>query len=346
MTDNTKIEWTDATWNPINGCTRVSAGCVNCYAEKVAHRFSGEGQQYDGLTKLVGDEPRWTGKINRASDQTFFKPLHWKRPRKIFVNSMSDLFHESVSDDLIDQIFAIMAFSPQHTFQVLTKRPERMREYLSDSNRLKKIIFAPRRYGILDQISLAWPLPNVWLGVSVEDQATAKERIPILLDTTAAKRFISAEPLLGPIDIKYWVETKAEFIAAVNRAADSLMITTEEAESGIEKYTPLDWVIVGGESGPNARPMHPDWARQIRDDCAAANVPFFFKQWGEWLPILETKDDLDMRGYWTINKSKERILNLAGGHGFHGECVTKVRKVGKKDAGSRLDGIEHKELPK
>ena len=263
MGDHTGIEWTDATWNPIRGCSRVSEGCRHCYAERVAARFSGPGLPYEGLAVMRDGEPRWTGKT-----QMIWKhledPLRWRRPRRIFVNSMSDLFHEDLAPDWIGRIFAIMAAAPQHTFQILTKRPRRMHGFVAGPSSDPKAA------------NIGWPLPNVWLGVSAENQATADERIPLLLETPAAVRFVSAEPLLGAIDLDV---------------------------HGPE----LDWLIVGGESGPGARPMQPEWARSLRDQCVDAGVAFFFKQWGE-------HDELGLR-------------------------------VGKKRAGRLLDGREWNEFP-
>jgi protein gp37 len=205
----TAIEWTDATWNPVTGCDKVSPGCDHCYAEKIA----------------LSDTKNFpTGFAVTLHPERLDKPLHWRRPRRVFVNSMSDMFHDQIADEFIEQVWNTMAAAPRHTFQILTKRPGRMR-------------------------SLAHRLPvlsNVWLGVSAEDQRWAEIRVPVLLDTPAAVRFISAEPLLGAIDLT--------------------------------PYLPqLDWVIVGGESGPNYRPMNPDWARDLRDQCTSAGVAFLFK---------------------------------------------------------------------
>jgi protein gp37 len=194
-------------------------------------------------------------------------PLRWKRPRRIFVNSMSDLFHPNVPDQFITDVFRTMAWAHQHVFQVLTKRPERMRRLLSG-------------YEFQDAVTdnahecadWPWPLANVWLGVSVEDQATADERIPPLLQTPAAVRWISAEPLLGPVDLE-----RPRPGPDLDQGHGAKICQPWLIQSGI------DWVVVGGESGPKARPMHPDWARSLRDQCAAAGVPFLFKQWGEWL---------------------------------------------------------------
>ncbi|QMV00138.1 DUF5131 family protein [Devosia sp. D6-9] len=260
MSDRTGIEWTEATWNPLRGCSRVSEGCRHCYAEGIAARFSGAGQPYEGLARIVTrhdrkSEARWTGKVVLAPKNVLQQPLRWGRPRLIFVNSMSDLFHEAVPDDWIDQVFAVMAAATCHTFQILTKRPERMRAYISSPATVDRVLMRARE---LDPTLwyLDWPMPNVWLGTSIEDQPTAETRLPYLCRTPAAVRFVSAEPLLGQVDL----------FAALGGG------------SGIHQ------VIVGGESGPAARPMHPAWARLLRDQCNAAGIAFFFKQWGEWLP--------------------------------------------------------------
>jgi protein gp37 len=262
----TGIEWTDETWNPVTGCTKVSQGCKHCYAERVSARF---GKDFSQIT---------------LHPERLATPLLWKKPRRVFVNSMSDLFHESVPDEFIAAVFATMLYARQHTFQVLTKRPERMR-FLLGSTAFRLLVeddyygmadvaaeilgrrgeFDPlcRRKDDIRAYDPGWPLPNVWLGVSVEDQATADERIPLLLDTPAAVRFVSYEPALGPVDF-----------TRIDMGSDICTVL------GWSKN--VDWIIAGGESGSNARPAHPDWFRSVRDQCAAASVPFFFKQWGEW----------------------------------------------------------------
>ena len=275
---STGIEWTDETWNPIRGCSRVSEGCRHCYAEVVAARFSGPGQAYEGLARRTSTgEARWTGKIMFV-EKHLEDPLRWKEPRRIFVNSMSDLFHEDVSEDFLAATFGVMAMAHQHTFQILTKRPDRMRAMVSSltvSESIAGLALLAQRDGInLDYDRLnrhlkshdhRWPLPNVWLGVSVENQAAADERIPILLDTPAAVRFISAEPLLGPVDLTgyddgtWWDETD----------------TPNDAK--------LDWVICGGESGAKARPCDVQWIRDIVDQCKAAGTAVFVKQMGKWI---------------------------------------------------------------
>ncbi|HRK04066.1 MAG TPA: phage Gp37/Gp68 family protein [Chlorobiota bacterium] len=216
MASRSSIEWTDATWNPVTGCSKVSPGCQHCYAESMAkrlQRMQPEGRYRNGFRVTLHDDE-------------LDLPLIWQKPKRIFVNSMSDLFHGSVSDEFIDRVFDVMRRAHWHTFQVLTKRPLRMLEYTQRRSVAK----------------------NVWLGTSIEDEKRAQERIDIIRGVHADIRFISAEPLIGPI-------------------------TTDIAVG-------LQWVIVGGESGPGARPIDPDWVRTIRDQCLSAGTPFFFKQWG------------------------------------------------------------------
>lgn len=261
MGDKSKIEWTDASWNPIVGCSKVSEGCRNCYAIRYANRMNGRNKLYNGLTKQVNGNPEWTN-IVRFSEERLLQPLKWKRPRMIFVNSMSDLFHESVSDAQIENIFAVMCVAQKHIFQVLTKRPERMKSFLLQPHIKDSIRFKVEE-GLgykIDYFDKMWPIVNVWIGVSVEDQKTADERIPLLLQTPAAVRWISAEPLLAPVMI------------------DTYLAHTPEDDDGAPYPGKINWIVAGGESGPNARPSHPDWFRSLRDQCLAANVPFFFKQ--------------------------------------------------------------------
>ncbi|MEQ5789046.1 phage Gp37/Gp68 family protein [Erythrobacter sp. NFXS35] len=327
----TKIEWTEATWNPIVGCSLASPGCTNCYAMKFAGTLLAHVPKYDGLTQETKAGPVWTGKLH-FDEKALLEPLRWKKPRLVFVNSMGDLFHEDCPDDWIDRVFAVMALCPQHTFQVLTKRSARMREYC-----LSRYCSEAGSDNIADAIedlrpntSWEWdaPLPNVWLGVSVEDQQRADERIPDLLATPATVRWISAEPLLGPVSIidAMW-------------ARDHIV--------GLDET--IDWVAAGGESGKGSRPMHPDWARSLRDQCATAAVPFFFKQWGEWEVSLDReRDDPDWRADYSnnyVDHGKSRWLNIEGGRGFHGDRFVVMRQVGKKRAGRLLDGALHDAMP-
>lgn len=353
MAESSTIEWTDATWNPIAGCSLKSPGCTHCYAMPTAYRHElmsaalGRVSPYTGLTRKVNGKAVWTGDM-RLVEAALTLPLRWTKPRRIFVNSMSDLFHESVPDDWIDRVFAVMALCPQHTFQVLTKRADRMRAYLTDASfglRVGGELMRSARghagaeamvIGLTHQLSVqGQPLPNVWLGVSAEDQRRADERVPDLLATPAAVRFVSAEPLLGPIDFH-----KLPLEADGYRA--SALFGHEVAGAVgqcIDWVPPLDWIIVGGESGPGARPMHPDWARQIRDACAAAGVAFHFKQHGAWVST---------EGWYADHQVSLPIRAWTGTEWTDdGRYADRewVALVGKKAAGRLLDGVEHNGFP-
>lgn len=346
MADKTGIEWTDATWNPVTGCAKVSQGCKHCYAER----------EWPRMTKLV---PAYAGRDFtdvRTHGDRLDQPIRWAKRRMIFVNSMSDLFHPAVPDDFIDSVFGVMWAclygrneQDGHIFQVLTKRADRMRDYFRTDRREAWARSAVHHGGgiapdgIWDQtMNYEGPHPRIWLGVSVEDQAAADERIPLLLDTPAAVRWISAEPLLGPVDL---LATPAGDILC--RCSGCMEMTPD---------TRLDWVVVGGESGPKARPMHPQWARDLRDQCAAAGVPFLFKQWGEWVPrssCYHTFDD--GRACADIDPSATKWpcirLNENGGDGHRlededGGDSAYMQRVGKKSAGRLLDGLHHDGYPK
>lgn len=323
MADKTGIEWADATWNPVVGCSIVSPGCTNCYAMRQAARLLDKaGSHYEGPTRTVNGNAVWTGKVALAPDRILTQPLRWARGRRVFVNSMGDLFHESMPDAWIDRVFAVMALAPQHTFLVLTKRSARMRAYIDAA-----------AHGERDQ----WPLPNVWLGVSAEDQQRAAERIPDLLATPAAKRFASCEPMLGPISLR-WLAAFPE------NAPTTAMKPGAAGTNELDGLRRLDWIIAGGESGPGARPLHPDWARALRDQCVAAGVPFFFKQWGEWAPALHDDED-DGR----VLRQIERVGNFdpwnAPVFDPHRTSGVNWRLLGKKRAGRLLDGREWNEAP-
>ncbi|MBX9876765.1 MAG: phage Gp37/Gp68 family protein [Beijerinckiaceae bacterium] len=369
MADATKIEWTDATWNPITGCSVVSPGCTNCYAMKLAGTRLAHHPSRAGLTRDTKAGPVWNGTL-RFNEEWLTQPLHWKRPRMVFVCAHGDLFHEDVPDEWIDMVFAVMALSPLHTFQVLTKRAERMRAYISgidlderddQSQRMTRAVNRVMRIGntgwgicgstgthittrlsrsgameaqmlrstpdggverlvtwtaneerwhrcgqpFADRIHAAWgnlpyprdfgwglkmwPLPNVWLGISAEDQSRWDARVSELRATPAAVRFVSAEPLLGPIE---------------------------------DEMNDLDWIIVGGENGP--RPMEAEWAQSIRDRCEAAGTAFFFKQWGSHIPAGQT---------------------MANGKVWAPGCGTRLRAT-KGITGRLLDGVEHNAMPR
>ena len=379
MADHTGIEWTDATWNPIVGCSLASPGCTHCYAMAQAARIERmqPGSHYAGTTQPSKAGAVWTGRMALAPEHILTQPLRWRRPRRIFVNSMGDLFHEDVPDEWIDRVFAIMALTPHHTYQVLTKRSARMREYMAawpmDSrepdritNLAHEIAWGMRGYsgsgGLAER-----PLPNVWLGVSTEDQRRADERGPDLLASPAAVRFVSAEPLLGPIDFERIKITETD--AATGNKIN--IVDPLDAFKGMTWTTPLrgehagkrfysgstsprpgklDLVIVGGESGPNARPMHPDWVRSLRDQCGAAGTAFFFKQWGAWAP----------RG-WKADGGTHAMRHTAPDWGCfqeiqsHPDSIERVEPapdgwqafahVGKHAAGRLLDGVEHNAMP-
>jgi len=278
MADTTHIEWTDATWSPITGCTMVSAGCTNCYAMGLAATRLRDHPSREGLTRMTGGRAVWTGEV-RFNEQWLDQPLRWKRQRMIFVCAHGDLFHESVPDEWIDRVFAVMALAPQHTFQVLTKRPERARAYFGHGGTCIPIGIrqAAEKMGRCDPGPLPIALPNVWLGTSIEDQATADARIPHLLATPAAVRFVSAEPLLGPINMLVTDQRGHDIAALRGIACDPMDPDSPDEYYRTEK---IDWVIVGGESGHGARVWggFEDAARSLRDQCSAAGVAFFMKQ--------------------------------------------------------------------
>lgn len=259
----TAIQWTDETWNPTRGCTIVSPGCINCYAMPQAHRFDKPGYAYEGLTKMTATGPVWSGGV-RLVEETLRKPYTWSTPRRVFVDSMSDLFHKDVPVEFILRVWKVMRDNPQHTFQILTKRPERMLEIVSsiawaapttEERDAGAHGFQPYLYPQHG----ATPLPNVWLGTSVEDQQRANERLPLLVRINAAVLFVSAEPLLEQIDISPWLYSGYTSPPFSDR---------------------ISWVITGGESGRHARRFDVTWAYSLRKQCADAGVPFFLKQLG------------------------------------------------------------------
>jgi protein gp37 len=311
---NTNIQWTDATWNAVVGCSPASPGCTNCYAMSYAHQRLSHLMKYDRTTDAVNDNAVWTGVV-RLWEPSLREPFGWRAPRKIFVNSMSDLFHEKLSDTAIARVWAVMALTGRHTYQVLTKRADRMQRWINDPATPGLVEAEMRQYDLTAK--LTWPLENVWVGISVEDQKRARERIPLLLRSQAAIRFISAEPLLERVEL---------------RAA--LGVSGGAAGSGTLKEMGLDWVIVGGESGSKARPMHPDWARSLRDECAAEGIAFFFKQRGEWC-------------WEAVRKGAEAIGLMPDGTmvapGTPGAAT--LRKVGTRASGTLLDGWAHLAFP-
>ncbi len=321
MSDLSGIEWTRSTWNPTVGCSLMSPGCTNCYAMHFAHRLStsfgnAAGRKYKGLTRKVKGNPVWTGVV-RTADEALEIPLGWRKPRLVFVNSMSDLFHESLPTNAVDRVFAVMGLAGQHIFQLLTKRPDRMRDYLNDPETEARV---RREAGLIRPGAgiATWPLKNVWCGTSIEDQTRANERISQLLAAKAHTRFLSIEPLLGPIVLR--------------EAASRRQLMPRTARSGIR--TGIHWAIVGGESGHKARPMHPAWARALRDECLALKIPFFFKQVGQW-------------GWHDIGRKRRTIGLLPDGRivpvGTKG--ATTLYSLGKKASGKLLDGQVLQDYP-
>lgn len=324
MGTNSKIEWTDATWNPATGCTPVSPGCRHCYAKSLSKRFpqihGGGGQIFE---KIV------------LHPERLEQPRTWKKPRRIFVCSMGDLFHADVPFEFIHDVFDITQKAYWHEYLFLTKRPENMLNFI------KTCCIHQGGETVQDGRChhwMRWPLPNVWIGVTAESQQQADERIQVLLEIPAAVRFVSVEPMIGPVDLSGYFGT------AINGGAEVAHEYTYNA--GIK------WVICGGENGPGARPMHPDWAYVLRDQCQGARVPFFFKGFGAWTPIstdrYEADGHLRFRGkkypIRRIDSEGRDITNLDGLH--NNETDSLVINVGKKQAGRMLDGTEFNQFPK
>lgn len=318
----TKIEWADAVWNPITGCTPISEGCQNCYAKRMATRLRGR-------CGYPEDEPFQV----TLHPERLEEPLKWKKPRRIFVCSMGDLFHEDVPFEFISQVFDVMCSwrwpnkaakesgdaqlleDPGHTFMILTKRPERVADWLywlahywpSDSP-VNINLEADGHFG-----------KHIWFGVTAENQQRADERISVLLEIPAAVKFVSVEPMLGPVDLSKWLYCYVY---------DPLLDEAEDCPVCDGDRPLLNWVICGGETGPGARPLHPNWVRSLRDQCLLAGVPFFFKQWGEYksLPFSSRED-----GLYTLQE--------------YPGCKYDFVKVGKKEAGRLLDGRTWDEVP-
>lgn len=359
MADHSLIEWTDATWNPITGCSVVSPGCTNCYAMRLAGTRLKHHPSRAGLTIGTKAGPVWNGE-GRLNEQWLDQPLRWSKSRMIFVCAHGDLFAEGVPDGWIMRVLDVMAQAQRHTFQVLTKRPDRMLDFFrrwADVNAEQDLDFKGARgpaevraahpsgrgqlfadmldamgsppagcaYPLFDWAGgmARWPdfFRNIWLGVSVEDQTRADQRRAAMaaLADKGWLTWVSYEPALGPVDWKGW-----EFAR---------------------------WIVSGGESGDGARPTHPEWHRATRDFCAAHEIAFLFKQWGAWPAFYDRDvDDPDWRSTPKVDGQMglgaTRFHNLAGGIGFHGERLVAVRNVGKKAAGRLLDGIEHNGLPR
>jgi len=329
-----KIGWLNVpgyipqTWNPIVGCSKVSEGCRNCYAERMAFRICRmmEPPKYTAYRGVLyadsagGAIEKWNGETTLLED-ILQKPLGWKKPRAIFVNSMGDLFHENTPDEWIQQVFRVMSLCPQHLFIVLTKRADRMEKFIHD------------RLARFKESGLSGELPHVWLGVTVEDQEAADERIPHLLSTPAAVRFVSCEPLIGPVDLSTWIppfNDCSHYQGGCVRPENVFACTASpESRPGTESCKPsqcvfgrrgIDWIIAGGESGANqeVRPGHAEWFRSLRDQAEEAGVPFFFKQWGNPAAYAFS--------------------------GFNRQCEAGLDKT-KRTGGDMLDGQQHHQWP-
>lgn len=317
---DTAIEWADKVWNPTTGCDRVTPGCDNCYALTMAGRLKGMGSakyQTDGDPRTSG--PGFGLAIH---DDALSVPLLWRKPRRIFVNSMSDLFHPKVPSGFIAAVFAVMAGSPRHTYQVLTKRHGRMRSLLTSERFRELMVGAARKMyyemklPLPGDMSWVWPLSNVWLGVSAEDQQRADLRIPALLDTPAAVHFLSCEPLLGPIDLDRFLTLAPRldkgWCSTANRFMDRVDDCKCKSSHGNTYGHRIDWIIAGGESGRKARPVDQLWVRSLRDQAVTARVPFHFKQWGQWAPD-GNHPDMTINHSMVLCRSKEEAGRVLDG---------------------------------
>lgn len=331
----TKIEWTDETCNVVVGCSKCSPGCDNCYAEGIAARWAKNPKMAARYARVVGADGRWNGQVDVDFSALDRIP---RKPKTVFIASMGDIFHPGVYNPptTINSLFTQIADLSQHRFLLLTKRAEEMHKVVSaiadyrlesqkSSNALLAGLVRKDSVSLPSHVfhpSLQWPLDNLWLGVTVCNQKEADEKIPLLLATPAAGRFVSVEPMLGSIDLRHLTQGCDYYSLD---ALSGMEVIEEDGEIGPS----LDWVIVGGETGPRARPMHPDWVRSLRDQCQAAGVPFFFKGWGEWAPDCRC-------GSSVVCKTIDRPQSGLSGCMF---------RCSRKKSGRLLDGVEHNEKP-
>jgi protein gp37 len=313
--NKTSIEWTHYTWNPVTGCTKISAGCRSCYAETMATRFWGNRKFTDVQMHL-----------DRLQEP--FELGYKLDGKKVFVCDVSDLFHDKVMFDFIASVFSIIAAKPLTTFQILTKRPDRALEFYQWATKnVDKVKTELKK--TMPFLDLTFPPKNIWIGTSVENQEQADKRIPLLLQIPASVRFLSCEPLIGEVDLTHIVKERKP----------GTLYTINCLDNQFYPHQKINWVIAGGESGHMARPMHPDWVRSLRDQCQAANVPFFFKQWGNFIPFTE----FISRG----NGSSKYFENNIAGKFKHVVIHDKAYfKLGKSKSGNLLDGKQHLEFPK
>jgi protein gp37 len=387
---STKISWATESWNPFVGCSLVSPACTNCYAMHQAARMlrmrRGQirtkpeipGNPYDGVVTAAKHGPVWTGVLNQATEATRFQPLKWGRPRTVFVGSMTDFFHPAAGDAWRIEALAIMALTPRHTYLILTKRSADMRRLMADPATQKAVWTKASEISIQRNIKPAqlesvspgrWPLPNVALGVSAEDQTRADERIAYLLDTPAAQRFVSCEPLLEAIDLTFlqqpndgfghwWVDAlNMERAGWFHDAASTIPMDDSQARGDLAA---LDFVIAGGGNDLDGRPTHPDWLRSLRDQCWAAGVKFHFKQWGAWAPIpalLPAERD----AFWELEarvapaaddpNCRTRLLDKQGRIYRYSQKAEAAQagaimmlRIGTARSGRTLDGREHLDI--
>lgn len=326
--NKTTIEWTEYTWNPVTGCDKISAGCRSCYAEQIATRFWGD--------RKFTDVQMHPERLNEVFDEARKKRGTALVGKRVFVCDVSDIFHEDVTDQFIIDVWKVFVQYPSTTFQILTKRPQRALAWFKD---VAPIFFDREKQAKAKArgLNTFLPLPNVWIGVSCEDQKAADERIPLLLQIPAAVRFLSCEPLIGPINLKKVDQNKNFWLP--------------DAADKIEGCPQIHWVIAGGESGHMARPMHPDWVRSLRDQCSAAYVPFFFKQWGKWYPDAFIKNNADIEALSDTGTYNVQLINSKGIHNSRLFCegvtepLFRMISSSKSKSGNLLDGKQHLEFP-
>ena len=377
----TKIEWADETVNAMVGCSHISPACDHCYAARMALRHGGNPSLpwYKGLAVMTPQGPRWTGEgrwIDHVLPKAALRLYSVRKPLRIFHGSMTDIAHESATVQHLANVLAFADALPQHTHMLLTKRPHLLKERLealqgpgfqdlwdaarrplydafrSASRTVSKYNRSSRKemdllqkaecIGVMGAYT-KFPLPNVWLGATIWDQPSADRAVPILLSTPAAKRFVSIEPMLGPVDLCHvcdpsWREDAPTGGGPWDNTVNGLRGTINDSQFG-HYYNKLDWVICGGETGPGARPMHPDWPRSLRDQCQDAGVPFFFKQWGEY-------GERNVPGNHEVYCYARRnfIANEPIGHEWNPDGKF-MAKCGKAKAGRLLDGRTWEEVP-
>lgn len=344
---HSSIEWTDHTFNPWEGCTKVSPGCANCYAEARNRRFAGGANWGPGAPRRRTSEANWRQPLRWNDQPLQLDEKNGHRHARVFCASLADWLDEEVPIEWFCDLLALINETDNLDWLLLTKRPENFEKRIA-----AVLALGIREAGPAWYVAQCWscevPPPNVWLGTTVEDQARADERIPHLLRIPARVRFLSCEPLLGPVDLDRWVFNRA---AVVERVAAKMLLNEHQADA-ITDHVRVHWVICGGESGPGARPMHPAWARSLRDQCAASGVAFFFKQWGEWLPDDQRGFTLGSSTTWClVNKSGQfRVVLSKGARDWQQDSAWSpgeqgVTKVGKMRAGRSLDGFTYEQFP-